>query len=295
MKTQTILITGATSGIGRSTALHLAARGHTVFAAGRRVHALESLKQEEPRIHTVVLDVTRQESIADAHEQILAETNGRGLDVLVNNAGYGHLAPVELLTGEELRDLYETNVFGLMAMTRKFLPEMRKRGSGRIINTSSVGGRVTLPFFGAYDSTKYAVESLSDAMRYELTPFGIQTVLIEPGLIKTEFVDRSTELVDQRRGEDNPYRAVLEHTDEMRRQMHAMSVSPGVIARAIRRAVESRWPRARYVAPLRTYFLIVFMKFLPTRWVDGAMRMSVGLTRKRLRVKTSQAVAPGGV
>ena len=288
MKTQTILITGATSGIGRTTALHLAARGHTVFAAGRRVDALESLKLEDPRIHTVVLDVTRQESIDAAHEQILAETDGFGLDVLVNNAGFGHLAPVELVTDEELRAVYDTNVFGLMAMTRKFLPEMRKRGSGRIINTSSVGGRVTLPFFGAYNSTKYAVESLSDAMRYELTPFGIHTVLIEPGLIKTEFVGRSMERLGQYNGEDNPYRAVFERSDEMRQQMDAISVGPEVIGRAIRRAVESRRPRARYVAPFSTYFLIGFMKFLPTRWVDAIVRMSVGLSRKRLRVKTSK-------
>jgi len=287
MKTQTILITGATSGIGRTTALHLAARGHIVFAAGRRVHALESLRQEEPRIHTVVLDITKQESIDAAHAQILAETGGRGLDVLVNNAGYGHFAPLELLTDRELRGMYETNVFGLMAMTRKFLPEMRRRGSGRIINTSSVGGRVTLPFFGGYDSTKYAVESLSDAMRYELTPFGIQTVLIEPGLIKTEFVDLSTQLVDQRNDADSPYMAVLEHTDEMRRRMHAMSVGPEVIARVIRRAVESRRPNARYVAPFRTYLLIGLMKFLPTRWVDAAVRMSSGLSRKGLRLGTS--------
>ena len=243
----------------------------------------------------MVLDVTKQDSIDAAHKQVLTETGGRGLDVLVNNAGYGHLAPVELLTDGELRGLYETNVFGLMAMTRKFLPEMRKRGSGRIINTSSVGGRVTLPFFGAYDSTKYAVESLSDAMRYELTPFGIRSVLIEPGLIKTEFLDRSTELVDQRNDADNPYMAVLEHTDQMRRQMHAMSVGPEVIARSIRRAVESRWPSARYVAPFRTYFLIGFMKFLPTRWVDAAVRMSSGLTRKRLGIGTGQAAAAGAV
>ncbi len=157
MQTQTILITGGTSGIGRTTALHLAARGHTVFAAGRRVHALGSLKREDPHIHTVELDVTQRESIDAAHEQILAETDGRGLDVLVNNAGYGHLTPIELVTDAELRAQYETNVFGLMAMTRKFLPEMRKRRSGRIINTSSVGGRVTMPFFGAYNSTMLAI------------------------------------------------------------------------------------------------------------------------------------------
>ena len=291
MKTQTILITGATSGIGRTTALHLAARGHTVFAAGRRVHALESLKREDPRIHTVELDVTKQESIDSAHEQILAETGGHGLDVLVNNAGYGHLTPIALVTDAELRAQYETNVFGLMAMTRKFLPEMQKRGSGRIINTSSVGGRVTMPFFGAYNSTKHAVESLSDAMRYELTPFGIHTVLIEPGLIKTEFVDHSMELLEKHNGEDNPYQAIYERSDEVRSQMDAMSVGPEVIARAIRRAVESRRPRARYVAPFRTYFWLGFMKFLPTRWVDAALRMSMGLTRKGLRLKKSQTPA----
>src|SRR6478736_1285835 len=136
-KQQTILVTGATSGIGRHAALYLSKRGHRVFASGRNEKALAALK------------------------------------TLPGAAGFGVLGPTELITEADMRAQYETNVFGLMAVTRAFLPAMRARRSGRIINVSSLGGRYTLPFFGVYNSTKYAVESLSDALRIELGPFGV--------------------------------------------------------------------------------------------------------------------------
>jgi len=207
---QTILITGATSGIGRHAALFLAKRGHRVFASGRNQAALAALKAtlDGASIETVALDVTDAASIARAQQEIAARTGGRGVDVLVNNAGFGILGPTELITEADMRAQYETNVFGLMAVTRAFLPEMRARRRGRIINVSSLGGRHTLPFFGVYNSTKYAVESLSDALRIELGPFGVGVVLIEPGAIETEFTPRSLDGAAKYRRADSPYAPV---------------------------------------------------------------------------------------
>src|SRR5215472_10432048 len=190
MKKLSILVTGATSGIGRATALYLAARGHHVIATGRNEKALQTMKKEATgHLDTLPLDVTDKASIAEAMKSVRRLAGG--LDVLVNNAGFGILGPTELITEEDMRAQYETNVFGLMAVTRAALPMMRERGAGRIVNVSSLGGRFTLPLFGVYNSTKFAVESLSDALRIELAPFGIRVSLVEPGVIATNFTDRS--------------------------------------------------------------------------------------------------------
>jgi short-subunit dehydrogenase len=282
MKALTILITGATSGIGHHAALHLASKGHKVIATGRNERALEELKKAEPRIETLALDVTDKASIARAREFVLALTAGDGLDVLVNNAGYGTLGPTELITDEDMRAQYEVNVFGLMNMTRAFLPEMRKRGSGRLINVSSLGGRYTLPLFGVYNSTKFAVESLSDGLRMELAPFGVQVALIEPGVIDTGFTDRSIGEASRYRRQDSPYAPVLERLDEMRKVSDRTAVGPACISRAIEKAATARRPRARYVAPLRAQFMVGFLRALPTSWADFLMRQVTGLTRRRL-------------
>src|SRR5262249_49168996 len=143
MKKLTILVTGATAGIGRHAALELAKRGHRVFAAGRRANALQALEKESKNIEGIVLDVTTQESIDDAKESILRKTNDRGVDVVVNNAGWGLVGPLEEISDAELRSQFDTNVFGLMAVTRAFVPQMRERGFGRVVNVSSMGGRIT--------------------------------------------------------------------------------------------------------------------------------------------------------
>nr|MBA3542080.1 SDR family NAD(P)-dependent oxidoreductase [Deltaproteobacteria bacterium] len=151
-QTQIILITGATAGIGRTTALHLAQLGHHVIATGRKVDELVKLRAEGAgsKLDTVTLDVTSAGSIVAAVEEVARLTGGYGIDVLVNNAGYGALGPTSEITDAEMRSQYETNVFGLMSVTRAFLPRMQQRRAGRIINISSVGGRITLPYFGVY-------------------------------------------------------------------------------------------------------------------------------------------------
>lgn len=281
---QTILITGATSGIGRHAALHLAQKGHRVFATGRNRSALDELTREAHGLplEALRLDVTDPSSIEAVRLEIDRRTAGRGVDVLVNNAGYGHLGPVDLVSDADMRAQYETNVFGLMNVTRSFLPAMRERGAGRIVNVSSIGGRVTLPLFGVYNSTKYALESLSDAMRIELAPFGIHVSLVEPGVINTGFGERSMGLVSQYKGTQSPYDAILAKADELQVKTESFGVSPKSTSRAIERAATSRWPRARYVAPFFYNFMLAAMPFIPTRLVDWAMRRSVGLTRKNL-------------
>jgi short-subunit dehydrogenase len=292
MKPLTILITGATSGIGRHAAMHLAKLGHRVFATGRNETILAEIKASAPpSLETVRLDVTSAESIAQAKAEVDARTNGRGVDVLVNNAGYGLLGPTEMISDADMRAQYETNVFGLMAVTRAFLPAMHARGKGRIINVSSIGGLITLPFFGVYNSTKYAVESLSDGLRVELEPFGIDVSLIEPGVIDTGFTDRSMLELSRFRDPSSRYAPVLARAEEMRKVSDRSAVGPACISKAIERAATDRRPRARYMAPLRASLMVAIARRLPTRWVDFFMRQALGLTRRRLAAAPTRNVA----
>jgi short-subunit dehydrogenase len=271
---KTVLITGATAGIGRTTALHLAKLGHHVIATGRKVGELEKLKAEAAglagKIDTVALDVTSQASIETAVASVDVITKSRGVDVLVNNAGFGVLGPTSEITESEMRRQYETNVFGLMNVTRAFLPRMRERRAGRIINVSSVGGRLVLPFFGVYNSTKYAVEALSDALRYELRPFGIDVALIEPGVIRTNFeATAATGLQSLTAG---AYRGALAKYDSMSKAADRFASNPIVVAKAIARAVGARRASARYVTPRRTHMVLWLSAILPTPVWDWAMR-----------------------
>jgi NAD(P)-dependent dehydrogenase (short-subunit alcohol dehydrogenase family) len=290
-----VLVTGATSGIGRTTALHLARAGHHVIATGRKAADLMTLKGEAAglRLDTLMLDVTSAASIAAAVDEVDKLTNNHGLDVLVNNAGYGVLGPTSEITDAEIRRQYDTNVFGLMAVTRAFLPKMRDRRSGRIINVSSVGGRITLPFFGVYNSTKYAVESLSDALRYELRAFGIDVVLIEPGVIRTNF--EKTAVVDITRFADTPYGTALSSYEELSRKADRFASNPIVIAKAIARATNARRPSARYVAPRSTYFALWFSALAPQRMWDWAMRTVGRLSKRALGVDGAAATQPRAV
>ena len=289
-----VLITGATAGIGRITALHLANQGHHVIATGRKVAELDKLKAEAraSKLDTLTLDVTSAESIAAAARAIETLTGGRGIDVLVNNAGFGVLGPTSEISDAEMRRQYETNVFGLMNVTRAFLPKMRERRAGRIINVSSVGGRITLPYFGVYNSTKYALESLSDALRYELRPFGIDVVLIEPGIIRTNFEATAVQNLGALR--DTPYAAALGKYEEMSKTADRFASNPIVIAKAIARAVNARRPAARYVAPWSTNFVLWFRAMAPTRVWDWAMRKVGFLSAKHLE-SASPAPVPAAV
>lgn len=294
-----ILVTGATAGIGRVTALHLARLGHHVLASGRRVAELAKLQEEARglRLDTLVLDVSSPASIADAAREIDRLTRGHGVDVLINNAGYGVLGPTSEISDAEMRRLYETNVFGLMNVTRAFLPRMRERGAGHVINISSIGGRITLPYFGVYSSTKYAVESLSDALRYELHPFGIDVSLIEPGVIRTNF--EATAVVNLHEQRDSAYAGALAEYDRMSRQADQFAAEPIVIARVIARAIHARRPAARYVAPFANNVALWMSALLPRRAWDWAMRKlgrlephTLGVAPRAARHSAADVAAP---
>jgi short-subunit dehydrogenase len=288
---KTVLVTGATAGIGRMTALHLAKLGHHVIATGRKLAELAALKTEAGslKLDTVPLDVTSAVSIASAVNAVDSLTKGRGLDVLVNNAGFGVLGPTSEIGDSEMRRQYETNVFGLMNVTRAFLPKMIERRAGRVVNVSSVGGRITLPYFGVYNSTKYAVEALSDALRYELRPFGIDVSLIEPGIIRTNF--EATAVSGLGQFKTTPFAVAVEKYEEMSKFANRFASDPIVIAKAIARAVGARRPRARYVAPFSNHMIFAMSSLLPTRVWDWTMRKVGFLNKKTLRLDGPRVAA----
>jgi short-subunit dehydrogenase len=281
---QTILITGATSGIGRHAAIHLAGRGHRVIATGRSLAALQGLAREVAAIgfEIVQLDVTDAESIASARQKVLEVTAGAGVDALVNNAGYATAGALAELGDHELRAQFDTNVFGLMAVTRAFLPEMFTRGSGRIVNISSVSGRIPAPMLGAYHASKYALEALSDALRMELRPFGLRVVVVEPGTIRTNFAERTVDEGLRARTADTKYASIYARTEALRDKFAARAAGPEAVSRAIERAITSRAPAARYVAPAYFGLAILLVRLLPTRWMDSLMCHVAGLTRRGL-------------
>jgi NAD(P)-dependent dehydrogenase (short-subunit alcohol dehydrogenase family) len=274
---KTVLITGATSGIGKDAAIYLTERGHRVLAAGRNERALAELRGLG--LETIRLDVTDKSSIAHARAEVDRLTNGEGLDVLVNNAGYGLMGPLEMLSDEDVRAQFETNVFGVLALTQTFLPDMRKKGWGRIINVSSVGGRMVFPLGGAYHATKYALEAMSDALRMEVRQFGIEVVVVEPGYIKTGFTGTSVDLLGKYNTPDSPYAASFALADGAESKLERFAVGPRSVSKAIERGIVRRRPAARYVAPWINSFGPWMRSWMPTRLLDWVFRRATGLTR----------------
>lgn len=267
-----ILITGASSGIGFDSAQELARQGHKVYAAARRTELMEPLKHNG--VVTMRMDVTNSQSMADGVKAVL-DAEGR-IDVLVNNAGYGYFGAVENVTMEEARRQVEVNVFGLAELCKLVLPVMRKQGSGRIINTSSIAGKTVLPFGAWYHVSKYSVEALSDALRMEMKPFGVDVVLIEPGGIKTDWgIIAAKHLAESSKGtayeEDALREAKLIHKGYSGNYLSA----PKVVTRAISWAVNSQRPRARYRIGSGAFIMVFLHTVLPTRWWDGMMRRFV--------------------
>jgi NAD(P)-dependent dehydrogenase (short-subunit alcohol dehydrogenase family) len=275
---QSILITGATSGIGREAALRLARDGHLVLAGGRRRELLAELATESGgRVEPLVLDVTVPASIEAAAELVGRRTGGRGLDVLVNNAGYALPGPLETLAEADLRELFDTNLFGLLAVTRAFLPAMRERGRGRVVNVGSIMGRVAMPLLGAYNASKHAVAAVSDALRMELAPFGVTVVLVEPGAVRTGFAGRALAGLAPYRDPASPYAAALAGTDAAWARVYRLSPGPSSAGRAVARAATADHPAPRYVVPSRNRLVVAALEVLPTPAADAAKRLIMGL------------------
>ncbi len=272
-------VTGASRGIGRATALELARRGYCVFALARAEDDLQQLAAEAApgglEVVPVVMDIADDASRRQAVAVILEATDGYGLDVLVNNAGYGQIGPIEEVSPEKLRRQFEVNVFGLHAFTQPFLAAMRERRRGRIVNVSSIAGRIVTPFMGAYSASKFALEAISDAMRLELSPFGVRVILIEPGPIRTSFGEASRATSEENPA--SPYARFLRKYDRARRGTNLFERSAETVARVIVRAVESRHPRPRYTITPPAKLGTVGHRLVPDVLLDWAYRTVMGL------------------
>lgn len=276
---QSVLVTGASSGIGEETAVHLAHKGFRVFAAARRVEKLQELTAVGAgRITPVALDVTDEASIAAAIKTIADE--GVTLYGLVNNAGVSVMGPFEKTPLSEWRRQYETNVFGLVAMTQAVLPQMRGAGRGRIVNIGSVSGRVAAPFQAPYSSSKHAVEGLSDALRRELVPYGIKVSVVRPGFINTPFGHQEQEALDKYINDD-PYGEQLRTFKEWHAEGHPNAPSPIVVAEAVHDALTAEKPHSRYTAPPKMLGALALRNLAPSAVTDRIFERINGLDKFR--------------
>ncbi|NWH10154.1 SDR family NAD(P)-dependent oxidoreductase [Acholeplasma laidlawii] len=266
MKNGVVVITGASSGIGKSTAEYLSKKGFTVYALARRMDKLEDLIPLG--IKPLFLDVTNETSIKVAIEEIY-EAEGR-IDVLFNNAGYGLYGPIEDVDLKDARDQFEVNLFGLANMIKHVLPIMRKQGSGKIINTSSIGGKVASLLGGWYHASKFALEGFSDSLRIELKQFGIQVVLIQPGLIKTEFMQRTYDYASKI-DTTSPYQNTIAHVMKSAERDYLtgkVGSNPLVVAKVVYKAIRAKRPKTRYRMGTLSFIALTARKILPDKWLD---------------------------
>jgi short-subunit dehydrogenase len=272
---QTVLITGASSGIGEATVRRLVRAGANVALAARRAERLAKLcaeiDPEGKRTLALAGDVTVE---ADRRRWVEATLQRFGrIDALVNNAGYGQRGPVEQVDLEAIRRNFETNVFALLGLTQLVAPLLRAQGEGRIINIGSVAGRVARPMSSVYDATKHAVEAFSDGLRGELKPFGIDVVLVRPGFILTEFIDAADRVSVEAVSHPGAYAAYGESFKGGARKLQRIAGRPDDIARLVERALGARYPKTHYAAP-RHAKVILFLKWaLPVRMIDWMVRL----------------------
>jgi NAD(P)-dependent dehydrogenase (short-subunit alcohol dehydrogenase family) len=273
------LITGASTGIGRATALRLAGSGWTVLAGVRDVAAGERLAQEAPAggLLPLSLDVTDVSQIAAAGARA-AEQAG-GLDALVNNAGIGIGGPLELISPEDLRRQFEVNVFGQVAVTQAMLPALRRAG-GRIVFVSSIGGRVAMAFTAPYAASKHAIEALGDALRVELRSSGVRVALVEPGSVATPIWDKSRAEADRLSIPpelQEQYGNVPAAMDKVMQDTGRRGVAPEKVAETIERALSASHMRARYVVGSDARAMLMARRLLPDLLFDRVARRALGL------------------
>ncbi|MCG3192331.1 MAG: hypothetical protein DIJKHBIC_01572 [Thermoanaerobaculia bacterium] len=260
-----VLITGCSSGIGHATALRLVKAGYTVYATARRPETLKDLAQAGCK--TLALDVNDEASMASA---VAAVEKAEGaVGILINNAGYSQSGPIEEIPIERIRKQYETNVFGLVRMCQLVLPGMRRQGYGRIVNIGSMGGVLTFPGGGIYHSTKYAVEAISDALRFEVKGFGVDVVLIQPGLIKTEFSEAAVSSIGAVKKAEGPYGTFTDTVAKATKEAYEkgplalLGGSGEDVAAVIERALSTKCPKARYRVTLSAHLLMTQRAMLP--------------------------------
>ena len=265
-----VLVTGCSSGIGRATAERLADQGWTVYATARRLESIDDLQGKGCK--TLALDVTDEQSMQTAVSAVEAAEGAVG--VLVNNAGYSQSGAVESVKLDDVRAQFETNVFGLVRMCQLVLPAMRRQGWGKIVNVSSMGGKLTFPGGGIYHGTKHAVEAISDALRFEVRGFGVDVIVIEPGLIKTQFADAAVSKIESGTIGNGPYAefnaAVAEATaGAYEGPLAKLGGGPEDVARKIAKAISRRRPKTRYPVTPSARMILGLHTVLPDRGWDA--------------------------
>jgi NAD(P)-dependent dehydrogenase (short-subunit alcohol dehydrogenase family) len=269
-----VVITGASTGIGQACALELDSQGMHVFAGVRREVDAERLREERPSLDPIKLDVTDAASIAAARERVAEEVGETGLAGLVNNAGIAVPGPLEYLPIEELRRQLEVNLVGQVAVTQAFMPLLRT-ARGRIVNIGSIGGRVALPLLGPYAASKHAMEGITDSLRRELRPWGIQVSIVRPGPIATEIWDRGNsnadELLENMPGAEAHYGPAIEAAREFAAQRTREAVPPSAVAEVVAHALTADRPRTRYLVGPRARLMATLRAVLPDRWLDAVI------------------------
>lgn len=269
---KTVLVTGCSTGIGRAAAERLQKKGWRVYATARRIETIKDLAEAGMRV--LPLDVNDEDSMRAAVASV-EEAEG-AVGVLVNNAGFGLQGPFEEFSMEDVRRQFETNVFGLVRLTQLALPGMRRQGWGRIVNVSSVGGRLSFPGGSFYHGTKWAVEAISDSLRLEVGGFGVRVVLVEPGTVITKFGDTALATVPGA-SDGGPYgrfKQELQKTvkDAYEGRMARLAITPEKVAAVIDKAISARRPRARYPVSAATRLLFGLKRVLPGRALDAVIR-----------------------
>jgi NAD(P)-dependent dehydrogenase (short-subunit alcohol dehydrogenase family) len=276
-----VVITGTSTGIGRACALRLDASGFDVFATVRREEDAEKLRSEAAGIHPLVVDVTDQDGVAAVAREVDAAVGERGVAGLVNNAGMSVGGPLEFLPLDDLRRQLEVNLVAHVGVTQAFLPAIR-RATGRIVNMTSVGGRVANPFLGPYHASKWGLEAISDSLRKELRPWGIHVIAIEPGSIDTEIWRKGTEQAEElaaglpeegHRLYDDKIPKML----EMAQRLAEHSIPADRVAKVVERALTADRPRARYVVGVDARALITLNQLLPDRAYDALEARLMGI------------------
>lgn len=275
MKTneKVVLVTGASSGIGKETALYLIGQGHVVYGAARRLEKMSDI--EEAGGHAIAMDITNEDQVRAAVKEII-EAQGR-IDVVVNNAGYAVYGAVEDVSITDARRQFEVNLFGLAQLTKEVLPYMREAKSGKIINISSIGGKIYTPLGAWYHATKHALEGWSDSLRLELSPFNIDVVIVEPGLIMTEFGEVMSEPLRQNSGQ-GPYKDLAEKLIKTTKESYEKPDAgspPVVIAKVIAKAIDARRPKTRYAAGKLAKPLLFVRRYMSDRFFDKAVMSQV--------------------
>jgi short-subunit dehydrogenase len=275
LSSQVVIVTGASAGIGEATTRRLARGGAKVVITARRQDRLDVLAREvDPtgaNVLAVAGDIT---SDADRRKLVDAALAKFGrIDGLVNNAGYGTRGPVEIVPVDLIRKNYETNIFSLIALTQLVLPHMRTQGSGCIVNIGSVAGKIARPLSSIYDSTKHALEAITDGLRGELKPFGVRVTLIRPGFITTEFIEAANAISADVIANAGPYAPFYKGYHEGTQKLRSIAGVPDDIARLVERALTSANPAPRYSGPFHAKIFLLVKWLLPDRLVAWATRL----------------------